>query len=152
MRTVGGGDSKGHIVSDCTDSQHSRGLIRAKDVEVVKVMANTRIRRGLLGALVVTLAGAPALAEGQIPHPQDEAIARGSRPYRSEDVSFANERAHIDLAGTFSVPDGEGPFPAVLLIAASGPEGRDEEVAGHRVFVVLAGYLLRQGVAVLRYD
>jgi hypothetical protein len=45
-----------------------------------------------------------------------------------------------------------GPFPAVILIAASGSEGRDEEVAGHRVFVVLADYLLRQGVAVLRYD
>lgn len=67
-------------------------------------------------------------------------------------MSFANERAHITLAGTISVPNGKGPFPAVLLIAASGPEGRDEEVAGHRVFVVLADYLLRQGVAVLRYD
>jgi hypothetical protein len=51
-----------------------------------------------------------------------------------------------------SVPIGQAPFAAVLLIAASGPEGRDEEVAGHRVFVVLADSLLRNGVAVLRYD
>jgi pimeloyl-ACP methyl ester carboxylesterase len=51
-----------------------------------------------------------------------------------------------------SVPIGRGPFAAALLIAAAGPEGRDEEVAGHRVFVVLADSLLREGIAVLRYD
>ena len=50
------------------------------------------------------------------------------------------------------MPNGKGPFPAVLLIAASGPEGRDEEAAGHRVFVVLADHLLHEGIAVLRYD
>ena len=84
--------------------------------------------------------------------PQDEAIEKGPRPYRSEEVVFRNERGNVRLAGTMSVPNGKGPFPAVLLIAAAGPEGRDEEVAGHRVFVVLADHLLRQGIAVLRYD
>jgi pimeloyl-ACP methyl ester carboxylesterase len=58
----------------------------------------------------------------------------------------------VEIAGTMSVPTGRAPFAAVLLIAASGPEGRDEEVAGHRVFVVLADSLLRKGIAVLRYD
>jgi pimeloyl-ACP methyl ester carboxylesterase len=91
----------------------------------------------------------PAVA---IRHPQDEAIAKGPRPYTNHDVSFVNERAHIKLAGTLALPDGKGPFPAALLIAASGPEGRDEDVAGHHVFVVLADYLLRRGIAVLRYD
>jgi pimeloyl-ACP methyl ester carboxylesterase len=67
-------------------------------------------------------------------------------------VSFNNDRGLVQLAGTFSVPNGQGPFPAVLLIAASGPEGRDENAGGHLVFVVLADHLLRQGVAVLRYD
>ena len=84
--------------------------------------------------------------------PQEEAIARGPRPYTNQDVSFNNDRAPVKLAGTFSVPNGQGPFPAVLLIAASGPEGRDENADGHLVFVVLADHLLRQGVAVLRYD
>jgi uncharacterized protein len=84
--------------------------------------------------------------------PQEEAIARGPRPYMNQDVSFNNDRGHVKLAGTFSVPNGQGPFPAVLLIAASGPEGRDENAGGHLVFVVLADHLLRQGVAVLRYD
>jgi uncharacterized protein len=84
--------------------------------------------------------------------PQDEAIEKGPRPYRSDEVVFRNEHGKVSLAGTMSVPNGKGPFPAVLLIAAAGPEGRDEEVAGHRVFVVLADHLLRKGVAVLRYD
>jgi dienelactone hydrolase len=86
------------------------------------------------------------------PHrPQEEAIAKSTRPYTETDVSFSNE-GPVRLAGTLSVPNGKGPFPAVLLIAASGPEGRDENAGGHLVFVVLADYLLRQGVAVLRYD
>lgn len=84
--------------------------------------------------------------------PQEERIAKGPWPYRNEEVSFTNEQGHVRLAGTLSVPNVKGPFPAVLLIAASGPEGRDEEAAGHRVFVVLADYLLRKGIAVLRYD
>src|SRR6185312_6876580 len=90
--------------------------------------------------------------EGQVRHPQEEAIEKGTQPYKSEEVSFENVRAHVKLAGTISLPNGKGPFPAVLLIAASGPEGRDEEVEGHHVFVVLADYLLRHGIAVLRYD
>jgi pimeloyl-ACP methyl ester carboxylesterase len=84
--------------------------------------------------------------------PQEEAIARGPRPYTNQDVSFNNDRGPVKLAGTFSVPNGKGPFPAVLLIAASGPEGRDENAGGHLVFVVLADHLLRRGFAVLRYD
>jgi uncharacterized protein len=75
-----------------------------------------------------------------------------SQPYRNENVSFENGRGHVKLAGTLSVPSGTGAFPAVLLIAAAGPVGRDEDVEGHRVFAVLADYLVRRGIAVLRYD
>ena len=84
--------------------------------------------------------------------PQEEAIASAPRPYTDHEVTFRNDRGPVNLAGTLSLPNGKGPFPAVLLVAAAGPEGRDEEAAGHRVFVVLADHLLRQGVAVLRYD
>ncbi len=84
--------------------------------------------------------------------PQEEAIAAGPRPYRQESVAFANAGAGIRLAGTLSIPDGVGPFPAVVLICGSGPETRDEEVMGHRIFLVLADALSRRGIAVLRYD
>lgn len=84
--------------------------------------------------------------------PQEAAIQVGSRPYISRDVHFPNPNAHISLAGTLSVPSGEGPFPAVVLISGTGRNTRDETVWGHQVFLVLADALNRAGVAVLRYD
>src|SRR6266566_4163445 len=73
-------------------------------------------------------------------------------PYREEQVTFANPKAQVSLAGTLTLPPGPGPFPAAVLIAGSGPQDRDEAVAGHRPFFVLADYLTRKGIAVLRYD
>jgi len=73
-------------------------------------------------------------------------------PYVSEDVVFSNAAANIELAGTLTKPHGTGPFPAVLLIAGSGPNTRNEEVAGHKIFLVLADSLTRRGLAVLRVD
>ena len=84
--------------------------------------------------------------------PQEEAIAAGPRPYREEAVTFAGTAAGIKLAGTLSIPHGAGPFPAVVLIAGSGPSTRDEDAMGHKIFVVLADALNRRGIAVLRYD
>lgn len=84
--------------------------------------------------------------------PQEEAIAAGPRPYRQQQVIFDNASAGIKLAGTLSVPDGSGPFPAVVLIGGSGPETRDETLFGHKLFLVLADALNRRGIAVLRYD
>lgn len=73
-------------------------------------------------------------------------------PYYSEDITFQNNKANITLAGTLTLPKKEGIFPAVILITGSGPENRDEEVFGHKPFLVIADYLTRNGIAVLRYD
>jgi len=73
-------------------------------------------------------------------------------PYKEEEVTFSNPNAGITLAGTLTFPLSGGPFPAVILITGSGPEDRDEMVFGHRPFLVLADYLTREGIAVLRYD
>ena len=73
-------------------------------------------------------------------------------PYQSADVSFRNEKAGITLAGTYTVPADMGPFPAVVLLTGSGPEDRNETYQGHQPFAVLADYLTRQGIAVLRFD
>jgi pimeloyl-ACP methyl ester carboxylesterase len=73
-------------------------------------------------------------------------------PYKDEEVTFTNPEAGITLAGTLTLPESDGPFPAAILITGSGPEDRDETVFGHRPFLVLADYLTRQGIAVLRYD
>jgi len=73
-------------------------------------------------------------------------------PYYSEDVTFENKSAGISLAGTLTLPKKEGVFPVVVLITGSGPQDRDEEILGHRPFLVISDYLTRNGIAVLRYD
>jgi pimeloyl-ACP methyl ester carboxylesterase len=73
-------------------------------------------------------------------------------PYREEIVSFENGIDKVTLAGTLTLPESSGPYPAVLLLSGSGGNDRDQLIWGHRVFLVLADYLTRQGIAVLRYD
>lgn len=73
-------------------------------------------------------------------------------PYAVREVTFANETDRLTLAGTLTLPDTDGPHPAVVLIGGSGPLDRDAEVFGHKLFLVLADHLTRQGIAVLRYD
>ncbi len=73
-------------------------------------------------------------------------------PYRSEEISVYNSRDSVTLAGTLTLPEGRGPFPAVVLVTGSGPQNRDEELFDHKPFAVIADYLTRRGIAVLRYD
>lgn len=73
-------------------------------------------------------------------------------PYKSEEVTFTNSKDGLTLAGTLTTPEGEGPCNAVVLITGSGAQNRDEEIMGHRPFAVIADYLTRRGIAVLRYD
>lgn len=73
-------------------------------------------------------------------------------PYDVEDVRFPNHEAGIELAGTLTLPRSPGPHPVAVLITGSGPQDRDEQLMGHRPFLVLADHLTRQGIAVLRYD
>ncbi|SFU72253.1 alpha/beta hydrolase family protein [Pseudoduganella namucuonensis] len=93
--------------------------------------------------------GMPALV---LKRPQEEAIEKAARPYREQDVTFSNAKAGVALAGTFSVPPGAGPFPAVVLVHGSGRHKRDVDIYGHKIFAVWADHLTRQGIAVLRYD
>lgn len=72
--------------------------------------------------------------------------------YYTEDVEFINEKEKIGLAGTLSLPQKEGKFPAVILISGSGQQNRDSEILGHKPFLVIADYLTKNGFAVLRYD
>ena len=77
---------------------------------------------------------------------------KGPFPYQVQDVTFTNAGAGVTLAGTYTVPAGKGPFAAVALLTGSGPEDRNETILGHQPFAVLADYLTRRGVAVLRFD
>ncbi|NLZ94286.1 MAG: alpha/beta hydrolase [Bacteroidales bacterium] len=73
-------------------------------------------------------------------------------PYDVEETTFINTKEKIKLAATLTLPKQKKKSPAVILIAGSGPNDRDETIFAHKPFWILADYLTRQGIAVLRYD
>jgi uncharacterized protein len=73
-------------------------------------------------------------------------------PYYSEEVSFANSIDSISLSGTLTLPSREGKHPVVVMITGSGPQNRDEELLGHKPFLVIADHLTRKDIGVLRFD
>lgn len=89
---------------------------------------------------------------GSVPETGRPQEPRRPYPYREIEVLFSNPKGGFTLAGTLTVPQGPGPFPAAVLITGSGPHDRNESMAGHLPFLVLADFLTRQGLAVLRYD
>jgi uncharacterized protein len=85
----------------------------------------------------------------QITRPQDP---QKPYPYNEEEVSYENKKDGVKLAGTLTLPRTTEKHPAVILITGSGSQDRNETVVGHRPFLVLADYLTRRGIAVLRVD
>lgn len=73
-------------------------------------------------------------------------------PYEIEEITFENKKDKIKLAGTLTYPKSEKPNPVVVLITGSGPQNRNSEILGHQSFWVIADYLTRNGIAVLRFD
>lgn len=71
-------------------------------------------------------------------------------PYTVEEVTFGH--GDVTLAGTLTLPKGDGPFPGAVLVSGSGPQDRDETLFDHKPFLVIADHLTRAGIAVLRYD
>ena len=73
-------------------------------------------------------------------------------PYSSKEVTYTNPNDKATLAGTLTIPQGEGPHPVALLITGSGQQDRDETIFAHKPFWVVADHLSRNGIAVLRVD
>jgi len=90
------------------------------------------------------------VAEGTDLAPERPQHPEKPYPYREEAVRF--DSGAVSLAGTLTLPEGDGPHPAVVLVSGSGPQDRDETLIGHKPFLVLADHLTRAGIAVLRYD
>lgn len=97
------------------------------------------------------------LARGDVAEPKRPQMPAQPYPYATEEVTFRNEADGATLAGTLTWPVGyeksskKKPL-VVLLISGSGMQNRDEELFGHKPFLVIADYLARQGIATLRYD
>ncbi|MBQ2776209.1 MAG: alpha/beta fold hydrolase [Peptococcaceae bacterium] len=66
------------------------------------------------------------------------------------EVTFGSEA--YPISGSLTLPEGDGPFPAVILVHGSGPNDRNEQIGPNLPFMDLAEQLSAQGVAVLRYD
>jgi len=91
-----------------------------------------------------------ARSEEQKTIPQSESKINELLPYLEDEVAFKSGR--ILLAGTLTIPKEEKKYPAVILLTGSGPQNRDEEIYGFKIFQKIADYLTRRGIAVLRYD
>jgi len=87
------------------------------------------------------------IAKKQYNRPQ---MPRSPFPYQIEEVQIPNGEHY--LAGTLTYPSTGKPSGVVVLISGSGPQDRDETIAEHKPFWVIADYLTRRGIAVLRYD
>ncbi len=122
-----------------------RGLFKGKIDEAFQSIVGQWQQSGI----TIPLELARTETAPQLKRPQEPAKPY---PYWEEEVVVRNDAHGIDLAGTFTRPNAKGRFPAVILITGSGPQDRDEAIFGHRPFLVLADYLTRRGIAVLRLD
>ena len=114
-----------------------------KVLEDGATLSGTWKQPGITAPMVLKRAAASAQAATKF---------KAAPPYRETEVSFLNPTSKHHLGGTLTVPAGEGPFAAVVLLSDSGPQLRDVEVNGYRMFGQLADYLTRHGIAVLRFD
>lgn len=81
-------------------------------------------------------------------------------PYKSEEVEFDNKDKSIHFGATFTIPSSGGRlneagktiYPVVILITGSGKQDRDETMFEHKPFAIIADYLTKKGIAVLRMD
>ncbi|MBK6734036.1 MAG: alpha/beta fold hydrolase [bacterium] len=80
-----------------------------------------------------------------------EAPAKDEGP-QPRQVEVSVGPADSALPGTLTLPDGDGPFPVVVLVHGSGPSDRDGNVSGNRPYRDIAHGLATKGVATLRYD
>jgi pimeloyl-ACP methyl ester carboxylesterase len=108
-------------------------------------LSGTWQQPGLKTDLVLERSAAPAAA-------QAAKKLRLTPPYRESEVTFVNPVGKLKLSGTLTIPSGEGPFAAVALLSDSGPHDREAALQEYHLFGMLADYLTRHGVAVLRFD
>ena len=75
-----------------------------------------------------------------------------AKPESFTEVECTVGSGEWELPATLTIPEGEGPFPAAVLVHGSGPNDRDETIGPNKPFKDLAWGLATQGVAVLRYE
>lgn len=127
-------------------------------------LVRTRFARALVDLQVtIDAAGSVAgffvlpVADGSPPPSPSAAPTEAPLPGYVRPDAFSDDFAAVGQApwvmpGRLTMPVGEGPFPAVVLVAGSGPQDRDETIGPNKPLRDLAWGLASQGIAVLRYD
>jgi pimeloyl-ACP methyl ester carboxylesterase len=115
----------------------------------VDASGDSAVGRWKQGAASLPLTLKKVAEASEVRRPQ---MPKGPFPYVSEEVTYDSRARGVRIAGTLTLPEGDGPFPVALLITGSGAQDRDETLLGHKPFLVLADDLTRRGVAVLRVD
>ena len=77
--------------------------------------------------------------------------------YKTQEVTFHSVKNNATLSGTLTYPvnyneQNAQSTPVVLMVTGSGAQNRDEEVFDHKLFLVIADHLAKNGIASLRYD
>ncbi len=72
--------------------------------------------------------------------------------YKSEEVEYNNTDQSVHFGATLTIPTDKTDFPTVIIISGSGPQDRDGTMFDHKPYLVLADYLTKNGIAVLRVD
>ena len=72
--------------------------------------------------------------------------------YKQKELTFTNPECAYIFHGTLTYPEKQGKYPAVVLVSGSGCQNRDEELAKHKPFMVIADWLTNNGIVVFRYD
>ena len=93
---------------------------------------------GRIAGMQFTLAPAQAADAAQPKGVLEEELTVGQAPWA--------------LPGTLTLPQGDGPWPAVVLVHGSGPSDRNESIGGLKPFQDIAWGLAQRGIATLRYD
>ena len=112
-----------------------------------KTVEGTFVQNGMSFPLNLTL--------GRQDDPDRPQEPKGSPEYKTEEVKFSNDAAGVTLSGTLTYPTDyceRKKVPVVLMVTGSGAQNRNEEVFGHKPFLVIADYLAKNGIASLRYD
>jgi len=108
-----------------------------------KQMSGTWQSPGFRTPMVLVFSPLPAMNDKKV---------RLTPPYREEEATFSNLAINARLGGMLTIPAGPGPFPAVVLLSDAGSHDRDGTVGEFAPLGMLADYLTRRGVAVLRFD
>ncbi len=72
--------------------------------------------------------------------------------YNVEEVKFQSQKEKFYLSGTLTTPKDKKNIPLVILVSGSGANDRNEELFGHKPFLLLSDYLTSRGIGVFRYD